>query len=61
MEDVLEVYHRSYEDSGVPARPASNWLGRPGNPVRRAAYDYEYQRNGVSNVHAFAPLDDGWK
>ena len=43
MEDVLEVYHRSYEDNDMKTRkfwcawtrPANNWWGRPGNPVRR--------------------------
>ena len=57
MEDVLEVYHREYQDNEVlvcldetskqlveetrPPLPA-----RPGAPM---AYDHEYQRNGVSN------------
>ncbi len=66
MEDVLEVYHRSFDDNEVlvcldetskqlvqetrQPRPA-----RPGAPV---AYDYEYQRNGVSNLFMlYAPLE----
>ena len=69
MEDVLEVYHRSFDDSEVlvcldetskqlvqetrQPRPA-----RPGAPL---AYDCEYQRNGVSNLFMlFAPLE-GWR
>ena len=69
MEDVLEVYHREYQDNEVlvcldetseqlvqetrtPLPP------RPGPPM---AYDYEYQRNGVSNLFMlFAPLE-GWR
>ena len=69
MEDVLEVYHRDYGEQEVlvcldetskqlvqetrQPRPA-----RPGAPL---AYDYEYQRNGVSNLFMlFAPLE-GWR
>ena len=69
MEDVLEVYHRDYGEREVlvcldetskqlvqetrQPRPA-----RPGAPL---AYDYEYQRNGVSNLFMlFAPLE-GWR
>ena len=69
MEDVLEVYHRDYGEREVlvcldetskqlveetrQPRPA-----RPGSPM---AYDYEYRRNGVSNLFMlFAPLK-GWR
>ena len=69
MEDVLEVYHRQYGDNEVlvcldetskqlveetrPPRPV-----RPGSPL---AYDYEYRRNGVSNLFMlYAPLE-GWR
>ena len=69
MEDVLEVYHRRFEDNEVlvcldetskqlvrearQPRPA-----RPGAPL---ACDYEYERNGVSNLFMlFAPLE-GWR
>ena len=69
MEDVLEVYHRQYGDNEVlvcldetskqlvqetrqPLPP------RPGVPQ---AFDYEYQRNGVSNLFMlFAPME-GWR
>ena len=69
MEDVLEVYHRQFEDNEVlvcldetskqlvqeTRQPQS---ARPGAP---ACYDYEYQRNGVSNLFMlFAPLE-GWR
>ena len=68
MEDVLEVYHRSYEDNEVlvcldetskqqvreTRQPRPSWPGAAGY------YDYEYERNGVSNLFMlFAPLE-GW-
>ena len=69
MEDVLEVYHRPYEDNEVlvcldetskqqvkETRPP-----RPGRPGEAAVYDYEYERNGVSNLFMlFAPAE-GWR
>ena len=86
MEDVLEVYHRPYEDNEVLGSPGKSWevLGSPGKswevldetskqqvketrqprparPGLAAAYDYEYERNGVSNLFMlFAPLE-GWR
>ena len=90
MEDVLEVYHRSYEDNDMKTRkfwcawtrPASSSAcprprpgvsetrqPRPSRPGAARAYDYEYQRNGVSNpvsstgpalFMVFAPLE-GWR
>ena len=69
MEDVLEVYHRQFKDNEVlvcldetskqqvrETRPPR--AARPGAP---ACYDYEYERNGVSNLFMlFAPLE-GWR
>ena len=61
MKDVLEVYHRSFDDNEVLVcldqtskqlvqETRQPHLARPGALL---AYDYEYQRNGVSNpVHA---------
>ena len=69
MEDVLEVYHRDYGEQEVLVclDETSKQLvqetrqplpARPGVPL---AYDYEYQRNGVSNLFMlFAPLE-GWR
>ena len=69
MEDVLEVYHREYQENEVlvcldetskqqmqeTRQPRLARLGVAG------AYDYEYQRNGVSNrFMLFAPLE-GWR
>ena len=77
MEDVLEVYHRSYEDKEVLVcldETSKQLVGetrqsRPPRPGSAMAYDYEYQRNGVSNPVSstgqalfmlFAPLE-GWR
>jgi hypothetical protein len=69
MEDVLEVYHRPYDEQ----RPLINidevavqlvgetrvpLLPEPGRPAR---YDYEYVRNGTANLFmTFEPLL-GWR
>lgn len=69
MEDVLEVYRRPHD----PKRPLvcideaskqqvketrAPLARKPGQPER---YDYEYDRNGVSNLFMmFAPLE-GWR
>ena len=69
MEDVLEVYHRSYEDKEVLVcldETSKQLVGetrqsRPPRPGSVMAYDYEYQRNGVGNLFMlFAPLE-GWR
>ena len=66
MEDVLEVYHRRFENNEVLVclDETSKQLveetrtplpPRPGVPL---AYDYEYRRKGVSNLFMlFAPLE----
>lgn len=69
MEEVLEVYHRPHD----PQRPLvcvdegnkqqvketrTPWPVEPGQPAR---YDYEYERNGTSNLFMlFAPLQ-AWR
>ena len=69
MEDVLEVYHRSFGDNEmlVGLDETSKQLvgetrqSRPPRPGSAMAYDYEYRRNGVSNLFMlFAPLE-GWR
>ena len=69
MEDVLEVYHRPYADKEVLVclDETSKQLvketrqPRPARPGMTRTYDYEYQRNGVSNLFMlFAPLE-GWR
>ena len=69
MEDVLEVYHRPYD----PSRPLVCFdetskqqtkeirLPLPSQPGQVAKYDYEYERNGTSNLFIFfAPLQ-AWR
>ena len=69
MEDVLEVYHRQFGDNGVLVclDETSKQLVKetrqplPPQPGAAMAYDYEYQRNGVSNLFMlFAPLEE-WR
>ena len=69
MEDVLEVCHRQFGDNEVlvcldeTSKQLVKETRQPLPPQPRAAmaYDYEYQRNGVSNLFMlFAPLE-GWR
>ena len=69
MEDVLEVYHRPYGDQEVlvcldetsKQQVKETRQPRRAQPGVPGAYDYEYQRNGVSNrFMLFAPLE-GWR
>jgi hypothetical protein len=69
MEDVLEVYHRPYDErrpvvcvDEVPVQLVGEARqplpARPGQPAR---YDYEYVRNGTANLFlTFEPLI-GWR
>jgi len=69
MEDVLEVYHRPYDErrplvaiDEVPVQLVGEVRTplppRPGTPAR---YDYEYKRHGVANLFmVFEPLI-GWR
>ena len=58
MEDVLEVYHRQYWENEVlvcldetsKQQVKETRLGRPPRPGAAGSYDYEYERNGVSNL-----------
>ncbi len=65
MEEVLEVYHRPYDpkrpvvcfDEGSKQQTKETRLPLPAQPGSIAKYDYEYERNGTSNVFMFfAPL-----
>ena len=69
MEDVLEVYQRRYEDNEVlvcldetsKQQVKETRRPRPARPGTAGSYDYEYERNGVSNLFMlFAPLE-GWR
>ena len=66
MEDVLEVYQRPCGDTEVlvcldetsKQQVKETRQPRPPRPGLAVAYDYEYQRNGVSNLFMlFAPLE----
>ena len=69
MEDVLEVYQRQYGDNEVlvcldetsKQQVKETRLPRPPRPGAAGSFDYEYERNGVSNLFMlFAPLE-GWR
>ena len=69
MEDVLEVYHREYQGNEVLVcldETSKQLVGETRTPLlprpgAAGTYDYEYQRNGVSNLFMlFAPLE-GWR
>ena len=69
MEDVLQVYQRQYGDNEVlvclnetsKQQAKETRRPRPARPGAAGSYDYEYERNGVSNLFMlFAPLE-GWR
>jgi transposase len=69
MEDVLVVYHRAYDpayplvcfDEGSKQQTKETRLPLPPQPGDVAKYDYEYERNGTSNLFIFfAPLE-AWR
>ena len=66
MEDVLDVYHRDYGDDEVLVcmdetsrqQVKETRTPLPAAPGAPAVYDYEYERNGTSNLFMlFAPLE----
>src|SRR5213593_4149157 len=69
MEDVLEVYHRPYDEDRplVALDEASKQLvgeavpplpPEPGQPER---FDYEYVRNGTANLFMISEPLVGWR
>ena len=66
MEDVLEVapvrgQRSSCLDETSKQQVKETRLPRPARPGAAGIYDYEYERNGVSNLFMlFAPLE-GWR
>ena len=69
MEDVLEVYHRPYDEKRpvVAVDEASKQLvgevvqpipAQPGQPER---FDYEYARNGTANLFMISEPLAGWR
>ena len=66
MEDVLDVYLREYAEDEVLVcmdetsrqQVKETRVPRPARPGAPAAYDFEYERNGTSNLFMlFAPLE----
>ncbi len=69
MEDILEVYQRAYDEDEVlvcmdetsKQQVKETRVPRAPQPGKLAQFDYEYERNGVSNLFMlFAPLA-GWR
>ena len=69
MEETLEVYHRPYSpqrplvciDESSKQQVKETRAPQPCQPGQVRRYDYEYERNGVSNLFMiFAPLE-GWR
>jgi len=69
MEDVLAVYHRPLDpkkplvcfDEGSKQQVKETRVPLPAKPGALAKYDYEYERNGTSNLFIFfAPLE-AWR
>jgi len=69
MEDVLEVYHRDYKEDEVlvcmdetskqHVKEIRTPLPQKENSVEK--YDYEYERNGVSNLFMLSAPLEGWR
>jgi len=69
MEDILEVYHRPHDskrpmicfDEGSKQQLKETRVPLPTRTGDVAKYDYEYERNGTSNMFVFfAPLE-AWR
>ena len=69
MEDILEVYHRPHDlkrplvciDEASKQQVKETRAPLPRKAGKPERYDYEYDRNGVSNLFMiFAPLE-GWR
>jgi hypothetical protein len=69
MEDVLDVYHQPHNpkqpmvcfDEGSKQQTKETRTPLPAKPGVLAKYDYEYERNGTSNLFIFfAPLE-AWR
>jgi len=69
MEDVLDVYQRTYADDKTLVcmdetskqhikETRTPLPSRPGEPEK---YDFEYERNGVSNLFMLSAPLEGWR
>jgi transposase len=69
MEDILEVYHRSYSpdkplvcmDESSKQHILETRQSIEAEPGQIERYDYEYERNGVSNLFMFFAPFEGWR
>jgi hypothetical protein len=69
MEDVLEVYHRPYDerrpqvcmDELLKQLVRETRIPLPGKPGQVARYDYEYERGGTANLFLFVEPLRGWR
>ena len=69
MEDVLEVCQRPYGDNEVlvcldetsKQQVKETRLPRPPRPGAAGSFDYEYERNGVSNLFMLFAPPEGWR
>lgn len=69
MEDVLEVYQRSFTDDEVlvcldetsKQHTKETRTPLPTRPGESAKYDFEYERNGVSNLFMLSAPLEGWR
>ena len=69
MEDILEVYQRSYGENEVLVcmdETSKQYVKETRAPIspkagRLEKHDYEYERNGVSNLFMLSAPLDGWR
>jgi hypothetical protein len=69
MEDVLEVYHRPYDerrpqvcmDELLKQLVRETRVPLPGTPGQVQRYDYEYERAGTANLFLFVEPLRGWR
>jgi hypothetical protein len=69
MEDVLELYHWPHNpqeplvcfDEDSKQQTKETRLPWPAQPGDLAKYDYEYERNGTSNLFIFFALLEAWR
>ena len=69
MEDILEVYQRDFAEDEVLVcmdetsrqHIKETRTPTPPRPAHPAKYDYEYERNGVSNLFMLCAPLDGWR
>lgn len=69
MEDVLEVYQRSFTDDEVlvcmdetsKQHIKETRMPLPTRPGEPEKYDFEYERNGVSNLFMLSAPLEGWR